>query len=987
MSESSDTAESQEQDSGCPVGAFRPRSNRQGIANLKAVWWSMFIGVMAYIERRLSKDVYNRNSWDKWPVPLGLVFLISKIRDLRTGSLTDPYDYKTTDNKELGSIPKEAEIGNLADGMWASDDENPQMGATCTRFSSNTEPQRVSTDHDHLLSLSRKLARVRWRKLDADGNEIMVPALILNDKAGAWIQFQFHGFGGNTKRDSINQNPHVVCMRHDADWGHDDMVVNRTSEDHTRVDYDGRPTPLNERPHAWIQAQIYGGTEAELAALRSFENGKMRLVDGRLPEDPVVEGIDQTGFNQNFNPQLSYLHWLFVNEHNAIAEHLSNFYPTWDDEKLFRMAAKINQANMARIHTDEWTRDLLQHPTLHAGMHADWYGIFGKRIKLYLMRLFHRRPWLGRVAKRFTDNDVLWGMPGSKWDHYDGPFQVPKQFRMVYRLHELIRGTHRMLEPGTDRELGRHDLLNIVHENTREIVDKYGYDVLGYSISRASCGALTLHNFPRALTNFENQQDGKPTDLAALDLFREMTDGTGTYNEFRMSVGLEQVTSFMELTGGHADLAHELEVLYEYDIESVHPGIGILAEPKPPGFALSYSQFYQFVLNAPRRVKSNRHFTEGFTIDQYTPEGMAWVEHSGSMLDVERRHLGGLNYGAEVCDAMEGVIRPFAPWPSAEKFPRRMLRQIELDSDKVIRTNIAAFGIAVAASIAAISAGLMTTWFAIILGFVLILPGIVLWMKRLLARWFMQSVVERAYTQRAPEMFPQLRRAEHWGNRASTLGRIASLVATGLLAYMSWELLKVSPWPTLLALAATAVALTGLLWSRTTWIRYVCGIGMLAGLVVWPQSFGAAFFLLSAITAFWTFHATKVYQRDMEVLKVALLKRLRRSQESCPADNASNCSVSETENHELNDEQFVRMLRQFAPGREYITAYDLARKREADHLRNKEEGVGNWFSRTRQRLIAPRRDRQLMKQHADHVVTENYRLVPAISRDVLRKIF
>ena len=125
----------------------------------------------------------------------------------------------------------------------------------------------------------------------------------------------------------------------------------------------------------------------------------------------------------------------------------------------------------------------------------------------------------------------------------------------------------------------------------------------------------------------------------------------------------------------------------------------------------------------------------------------------------------------------------------------------------------------------------------------------------------------------------------------------------------------------------------------------------------------------------------------MEVVKVALLKRLRRSQESCPADNALNSSVSETANHEMNEEQFGKMLRQLAPGRNYITAYDLARKREADHLRNKEEGVGTWLSRTWQRLIAPRRDRQLIKQHADHVVCENYRLVPAISHDRLRQIF
>ena len=93
-------------------------------------------------------------------------------------------------------------------------------------------------------------------------------------------------------------------------------------------------------------------------------------------------------------------------------------------------------------------------------------------------------------------------------------------------------------------------------------------------------------------------------------------------------------------------------------------GIGILAEPKPAGFALGFTQLYQFVLNAPRRVKSNRHLTEYYTLKDYRPEGIAWVEHSGGMLGVMARHLRGLPQGAAVVAAMEGVTRAFAPWPT-----------------------------------------------------------------------------------------------------------------------------------------------------------------------------------------------------------------------------------------------------------------------------------------------------------------------------------
>ena len=57
------------------------------------------------------------------------------------------------------------------------------------------------------------------------------------------------------------------------------------------------------------------------------------------------------------------------------------------------MARKVNVAQVARIHTIQWTEDLLQHPALQEGMHADWYGFLGQKLKMYLMRLSHRHPY------------------------------------------------------------------------------------------------------------------------------------------------------------------------------------------------------------------------------------------------------------------------------------------------------------------------------------------------------------------------------------------------------------------------------------------------------------------------------------------------------------------------------------------------------------------------------------------------------------------
>src|SRR5207247_84541 len=80
------------------------------------------------------------------------------------------------------------------------------------------------------------------------------------------------------------------------------------------------------------------------------------------------------------------------------------------------------------------------------------------------------------------------------------------------------------------------------------------------------------------------------------------------------------VASFLELTGGDAALARELELVYEGDVNRVDAGIGILAEPKPAGFALGFAPFYQFVLNAPRRAEGNRLLSEG---SNYRPHPQA----------------------------------------------------------------------------------------------------------------------------------------------------------------------------------------------------------------------------------------------------------------------------------------------------------------------------------------------------------------------------
>lgn len=988
---------------------------------------------MEWFNRALARDPNRKVSWDKWPTFLGLAYLLAKIRYNRSNALTDPYDYMANDTANPGREPAAAKHYYTADGTWVSDNDNPQMGAVNTRFGSNIPPRKVRPDVENMTPSAREVGKLRWRRIDPEtGKEIEIPALILNDLAGGWIQFQFHNFGGNTKRDPVSVCPHLLARDPRDGWPGNVAVVDRTRKDPTRVTDNGRPTVLNEREQAWIQGQIYGTNDAELAALRSFAGGKLKVdPDKRLPEDPAKPGVDKTGFSNNYNPLLSLLHWLFVSEHNAIACHFAYFHPDWDDEKLFQMARKTNCAQISRIHTVQWTEDLLQHPTLQLGMHADWYGLLGQRGKMYLMRLFDRHPWLSRMFTWLRHNELIWGMPGSKWEHHDGPFQVPLHFRMVYRLHEMVLSEREIVEPGTDRLLSRVGLREFIHSNTRPLVEKFGYETLAWSFVRKSCGALMLHNFPRALTQFENMQDGTLTDLAERDIFRERTDGTGSYNDFRASVGEPPVTSFLELTGGDAELARELEIKYEGDVNKVDAGIGILAEPKPAGFALGFCQFYQFVLNAPRRVKSNRHLTEGFTYQEYQ-EGMDWVEHAGGILGAMARHLPGLK------PQMEGVSRGFAPWPEVETFPLRLLTKTHEDTARVVKADLRTLGLALVALVVAVTGGLFSVGSAVLLLLALAGSATALSFRRMLAMRFMQLCWKRCYTDKRGFMFGTLTRAEASLNSAAFFGRMQSLAITAGSLALCWSLYGTSPllaamfllvalssratWKWSNAFAADAQLLKIALRNRmregqpvvnaaslpgdtalskrywflkgdnqkpvATFSSMYCALRR-SGLPAW-KSFGTA--LLSALS--FGPKSQNGMSRELKALMgitnpfAVYIPNLVQAQ-----SNSNTRIYAGVDNNkglrpgDVDLEEFEHMFRTYAPGRDYLTAYDFARMHEGNVLRDAREGRGSWLSRFVGKMASKRRSDQLIMLFADRVVEEDKKLVPAVSREMMLRFY
>jgi hypothetical protein len=242
---------------------------------------------------------------------------------------------------------------------------------------------------------------------------------------------------------------------------------------------------------------------------------------------------------------------------------------------------------------------------------------------------------------------------GSNQAHHTAPYSITEEFVSVYRLHPLLPDDYEIRDHRNGELIEETDFDPLQGPGTRPSIDNYGLANLYYSFGVANPGAITLHNHPRALQNHV-RVTGDRVDLGTIDILRDRERGVRRYNEFREALRKPRIDRFEDLTE-NPQWAKEIEDVYDGDIDSVDLQVGLLAEPLPPGFGFSDTAFRIFILMASRRLKSDRFFTNDYSEDVYTPEGLSWVE-GNTMTDVVLRHH------PELAPALEGVENAFAPW-------------------------------------------------------------------------------------------------------------------------------------------------------------------------------------------------------------------------------------------------------------------------------------------------------------------------------------
>ena len=168
----------------------------------------------------------------------------------------------------------------------------------------------------------------------------------------------------------------------------------------------------------------------------------------------------------------------------------------------------------------------------------------------------------------------------------------------------------------------------------RDLSDRSLFDVnewMEMMRSQAS-GRLDLHNYPTELMEL---RDGS-IHLAVRDILRDRESRIPRYCEFRRQVGLEPPSTFLDMTGGNVEDAQLLSEVYEGDLEAVDLQVGMMTEPKRPGWVVSETAFYIFILMAPRRIQSDERLSSGLTPEKYTQTGYDWVR-TQTINDVMRR--------------------------------------------------------------------------------------------------------------------------------------------------------------------------------------------------------------------------------------------------------------------------------------------------------------------------------------------------------------
>ncbi|CAL9170576.1 unnamed protein product, partial [Musa hybrid cultivar] len=562
--------------------------------------------------------------WHKLPVFLGLTYLQQR----RT--LHEKYSLLNVGIPDTTPFNPDDYAYRTDDGEY-NDPENSRAGSQNTFFGRNMPPMEKN---NHLLSpdpavvATKLLARRTYKDTGKQFNLI----------AASWIQFMVHDWMDHLEDTEQVVLPAPPLVAHECPL----KSFRFYSTKEVPTGGEGIETGhLNIQTSWWDGSAIYGSEGKKEAKVRTHVDGKLKIGDNGLLQHEV-NGIAISGDIRNSWAGVSALQALFVKEHNAVCDALKAskaFLQEEDrdlnDEALFRHARLVTSAVIAKIHTIDWTVELLKTHTMNAAMHTNWYGLLGKKIK----------DTFGHIG-----GPALGGLVGLKKPNNHGvPYSLTDEFTSVYRMHSLLPDSLKLrninTNPGPNKspeylkDVKMEELVGIKGEST---LNEIGFERQVVSMGHQACGALELWNYPfffRDLIaqNVDGTERSDHVDMPVLEIYRDRERKIPRYNQFRRKLMMIPISKWEDLTDDK-EAIETIREIYGDDVEKLDLLVGLMAEKKIKGFAISETAFVIFILMASRRLEADRFFTSYFNEKTYTKRGFKWVNTTESLRDVLLRH-------------------------------------------------------------------------------------------------------------------------------------------------------------------------------------------------------------------------------------------------------------------------------------------------------------------------------------------------------------
>lgn len=665
--------------------------------------------------------------------------------------------------------------------------DNPTMGAVGQRFPRNVSfaaarvtpaspdvgviSDRLLARPDSQLALKRAsdLSAEEWEKLQSYRK-----APFFNLLAASWIQFMTHDWFSHANR-GRNDDTRSVSIGKGRSAP---ATIKDPSPDKPPVSSKyaapGVGTTANTVTFWWDASQIYGWDAVTASRVRKGQsrylltdsNKMLPTMEGfcRGEGGPQAAGLHPhecgqgvSAFTDNWWMGITLLQTAFVREHNRFVDGLAQRMPGLSEEELYQHGRLYIAALIAKIHTIEWTPQLLFNPVLEKAMESNWHGIIGSRFGTKKAEVEKLRAAVGQVVQAFNrrqgsaserllipsplqdlgkrGNNFLFaflaafpGITTINTNFFGSPYALPAEFTAVYRLHSLIPDVIEKRSLGSNGQIegGENEFVPLL---TRDLV----LDLADKSLSKDNVGdwlvtmgtqrtgTLQLRNYPRFMHSLnvqQNKEGQKIIDLAALEIVRDRERGVPRHSEFRANIGLEPLRDFNDFLDMEnafqafrgcgsanieqysdfqnrltktaveslscADATAEtrkqvllqqieerdlLKEIYGGNINAVDTLVGWLAEnTRPYGYALAETQFQIFILNASRRLFSDRFFTDDFRPEVYTEYGMDQLRTRG-MLDVLADNFTEVNLDKLLRDGRGRfrVANAFDPWTRPRK--------------------------------------------------------------------------------------------------------------------------------------------------------------------------------------------------------------------------------------------------------------------------------------------------------------------------------